>query len=329
MSWPVLEVIAPGVQTLVQDRGRKGYFAIGLPPSGPMDVLSHHAANALVGNDPEAATLESVFVGPTVCVRRDGVVAVTGADVDLRIDDVPMPTWTTLPVRAGQVVAIGPALSGARSYLAVRGGIGTPRVMGSRSTYLQSGIGGVDGRELRVGDVIKNANDFGPYPRLGYSVDEALRPSFASHREIRMVMGLCRYRVTDVSVEKMLSSDFTIGIEANRVGYRLSGPPLEFVDRTAPFGAGDDPSNVVDLGYPAGSIQVPGGQELICLLRDGVTGGGYATVGTVIGVDIDVLGQMQAPNTVRLVDVDVDHAVSARRARDAAIAELYVSARHT
>lgn len=322
----MLDVVAPGVQTLVQDRGRAGYMAIGLPPSGPMDYLSHHAANALVGNDPAAATLESVFVGPTLHFRYDSVVAVTGADVDLRIDDVSMPAWTTLPVRAGQVLTVGPARAGARNYVAVRGGIGTPKVMGSRSTYLPSAIGGVDGRELRVGDVLKCADEYGPYPRLGHAVDEALRPSLAPHQEIRVVMGLCRYRFTDVSVEKMLSSDFTIGIEANRVGYRLSGPPLEFVERDAPFGAGDDPSNVVDLGYPVGSIQVPSGQELICLLRDGVTGGGYATIGTVIGVDIDTLAQMQAPNTVRLVEVDIDHAVAARRSRDATIAAIYRSA---
>jgi biotin-dependent carboxylase-like uncharacterized protein len=322
----MLDVVEPGVQTLVQDAGRPGYLAIGLPPSGPMDHFSHHVANALVGNDPAAAALESVFTGPTLHVQRDTVIAVTGAQIDLRIDGVSMPTWTTLPVRAGQIVAVGPALNGARSYLAVRGGIGTPKVMGSRSTYLPSGIGGMAGRQLRAGDDLKCGNDFGPHPRLGYSVDEAIRPAPAEHREIRVVLGLCRYRFTDVSVDKMLSSDFTIGVEANRVGYRLSGPPLEFVDRAAPFGAGDDPSNVVDLGYPVGSIQVPSGQELICLLRDGVTGGGYATIGTVIGVDIDVLAQMQAPNTVRLVEVDIDDAVAARRARDATIAAVYRSA---
>lgn len=322
----MLDVVTPGVQTLVQDDGRRGYLAIGLPSSGPMDAFSHHVANALVGNHPSAAALESVFTGPTLHFRRDTVVAVTGAEVDLRLDGVPMPGWTTLPVRAGQVLAVGPALAGARSYIAVRGGIGTPKVMGSRSTYLPSGIGGVDGRELRGEDVLTCGNDFGPHPRLGYSVDEGLRPAPAEHRQIRVVLGLCRYRFTDISVEKMLSSDFTIGIEANRVGYRLSGPPLEFVPRDAPFGAGDDPSNVVDLGYPVGSIQVPSGQELICLLRDGVTGGGYATIGTVIGVDIDVLAQMQAPDTVRLVEVDVDDAVAARRARDATIAAIRRSA---
>jgi biotin-dependent carboxylase-like uncharacterized protein len=322
----MLDVVEPGVQTVVQDLGRNGYFAIGLPPSGAMDYLSHHVANALVGNDPAAATLESVFIGPTLHFRRDTVVAVTGAEVDLRLDGVSMPSWTTLPVREGQVLTVGQARRGLRSYVAVRGGIGTPVVMGSRSTYLQSAIGGVDGREVRVGDVLPSANQFGPYPRLGHVVDESLRPSLNTHQEIRIVLGLCSYRFTGVSVEKMLSSDFTIGTEANRVGYRLSGPPLEFIDREAPFGAGADPSNVVDLGYPVGSIQVPGGQELICLLRDGVTGGGYATIGTVIGVDIDALAQMQAPNTVRLVEVDIDHAVAARRARDSTVSEIHRSA---
>jgi biotin-dependent carboxylase-like uncharacterized protein len=325
----MLDVVEPGLQTLVQDLGRNGYFAIGLPPSGPMDAFSHHAANALVGNDPAAATLESVFVGPTLHVRHDTVVAVTGADVDLRIDGVRMPTWTTLPIRGGQVLTVGPAMTGARNYVAVRGGIGTPLVMGSRSTYLPSAIGGVDGRELRAGDVLRSANQFGPYPRLGFSVDESLRPVLTDHRDIRVVLGLCRYRFTDVSVEKMLASEFTVGTEANRVGYRLSGPPLEFVDREAPFGAGDNPSNVVDLGYPMGSIQVPSGQELICLLRDGVTGGGYATIGTVIGVDIDALAQLQAPNTVRLREVDVETAVAARRARSATVATLFRAAQLT
>jgi biotin-dependent carboxylase-like uncharacterized protein len=323
----MLDVVDPGVQTLVQDQGRDGYFAIGLPPSGPMDYFSHHVANALVGNDMAAATLESVFIGPTLHFRRDTVVAVTGAEVHLKLDGVSMPSWTTLPVRAGQVLTVGPAQKGLRNYVAVRGGIGTPVVMGSRSTYLQSAIGGVDGRELRADDVLPCADQYGPYPRLGYVVDESFRPSLNTHQEIRIVLGLCSYRFTDISIEKMLSSDFTVGTEANRVGYRLSGPPLEYVERDAPFGAGADPSNVVDLGYPVGSIQVPSGQELICLLRDGVTGGGYATIGTVIGVDIDSLAQMQAPNTVRLVEVDVDLAVAARRARDLAVADIYRSAK--
>ncbi|GAC67398.1 biotin-dependent carboxyltransferase family protein [Gordonia soli] len=322
----MIDVVEAGMQTVVQDLGRHGYFAIGLPPSGPMDHLSHQAANALVGNAPGAATLESVYVGPTLHLTRDAVVAVTGAETDLRVDGQPMPTWTTLPIRAGSTLSVGAATRGARNYVAVRGGIGTPMVMGSRSTYLSSGIGGIDGRALQVGDVIATAHDYGPLTRLGHTVDPELRPDLDETQSIRVVLGLCSYRFTSASIEAMFSSDFTVGIEANRVGYRLSGPKLEFVDREAPFGAGDDPSNVVDLGYPMGSIQVPGGEELICLLRDGVTGGGYATVGTIINVDIDRLAQMKAPDTVHLERVDVDDALRERRARGELIDRLYRAA---
>jgi allophanate hydrolase subunit 2 len=158
-------------------------------------------------------------------------------------------------------------------------------------------------------------------------VEAVLRPDLAQTQEIGVVLGLCSYRFTPESIEQMFTADFTVGTEANRVGYRLSGPRLEFVDRVAPFGAGDDPSNVVDLGYPVGSIQVPGGEELICLLRDGVTGGGYATVGTITNVDIDLLAQMKAPDIVRLKEVDIDTALNERRARSNRIARIYQLAR--
>ncbi|OZF35494.1 allophanate hydrolase [Rhodococcus sp. 14-2483-1-1] len=323
----MIDVGAPGVQTLVQDSGRSGHFAIGLPPSGPMDLWSHHAANALVGNSPDAATLESVYVGPELHFRRDTVAAVTGADVDLRLNGRSMPTWTTLPITAGSVLTVGSALRGARSYVAVRGGIGTTPVMGSRSTYLSSAIGGLDGRALRAGDVLPTGVDLGPYPKLGFSVDDDDRPNLRRTQDVRVVLGLCSYRFTPESLERMFTSPFTVGTEANRVGYRLSGPQLDFVEREPPFGAGDNPSNVVDLGYPVGSIQVPGGEELICLLRDGVTGGGYATVGTIINCDIDRLAQMKAPDSVRLSKIGIDDALRARRERGARIERLYRAAR--
>jgi biotin-dependent carboxylase-like uncharacterized protein len=287
-----------------------------------MDSWSHHAANALVGNEVNAATLESVYVGPTLHFRRDTVVAVTGAEVDLRVDGRPMPTWTTLPITADSTLTLGPTTRGARSYVAVRGGIGTAPVMGSRSTYLASGIGGMCGRALRAGDELPTGTDLGRHPRLGFSVDESHRPDLSEEQNIRVVLGLCSYRFTPESIEQMLSSAFTVGTEADRVGYRLGGPKLEFVDRAPPFGAGDNASNVVDLGYPVGSIQVPGGEELICLLRDGVTGGGYATVGTIIDCDIDRLAQMKAPDAVRLVQVDIDDALRERRNRGRRIREL-------
>jgi allophanate hydrolase subunit 2 len=126
-------------------------------------------------------------------------------------------------------------------------------------------------------------------------------------------------------MESFFSSEFAVMPESNRTGYRLDGPALEFADREAPFGAGDNPSNVVDLGYPIGSIQVPNGTQLIALLRDAVTGGGYATLGTIISADVDAIGQAKTPDRIRFTSVSVEEAIAARRVRAAQLATASVS----
>jgi biotin-dependent carboxylase-like uncharacterized protein len=313
----MIEVEAPGLYSTVQDRGRPGYYALGIPPSGAMDRFAHDAGNALVGNMPGAAGIETTFLGPTLTFREFTVVAVTGADVAVTLDGVRVPPWMSQVVRAGQTLQLGMTRAGARAYLAVRGGVDVPEVMGSRSTYVTSGLGGQEGRPLRAGDVLSVSQLVAPgsEPKGGVAGPEDLVPTYAHEREIRVVPGLCDYRLTPESVQQLYSEPFEVSIESNRTGYRLSGQPIEFVEREAPFGAGADPSNVVNLGYPVGSIQVPSGAELICLLRDAVTGGGYATIGTVISVDLDLLAQMKSPDRVLFTSVSVDVALAERAIR--------------
>jgi allophanate hydrolase subunit 2 len=149
-----------------------------------------------------------------------------------------------------------------------------------------------------------------------------LVPTYPSEWEIRVVPGLCDYRLAEASVAHLYSEPYEVTIESNRTGYRLSGQPLEFVERAAPFGAGADPSNVVNLGYPVGSIQCPSGSELICLLRDAVTGGGYATIGTVISADLDLLAQAKSPDRVRFVPVTIEVALAERSAQAARLRQI-------
>lgn len=313
----MIEVSAPGLYTSVQDRGRPGYYAMGMPPSGALDAFSHEVANLLAGNLPEAATLEITFMGPTLRFRRPAVVAVTGAEVAVTLDGVPAPQWTTLAVEADQVLSFGMMTSGARAYLAVSGGIDVPLVMGSRSTYALSRIGGLEGRilvtgdEVGVGDLVNGATRVA----AGACVPEGLRPHHSGEHSIRMVRGLCDHRLTAEAMDSLYGSAFTVTAEANRTGYRFGGPALSFVDRDPPFGAGADPSNVVNLGYPIGSVQSPSGSELICLLRDAVTGGGYATLGTVISADLDLIAQMKLPDRAVFVPVTLETALGERRER--------------
>lgn len=320
----MIEVIAPGLYTSVQDRGRPGFYAMGMPPSGAMDLFSHDAANLLVGNLRDAASLEITFVGPTLLFHADATIAVTGAEIDVTVDGQEIPTWTSVPVTTGQTLQFGMMRAGARAYLALRGGVDVPEVMGSRSTYVLSAIGGLHGRTLVAGDSlsIMDLAQGQSHPRAGVTVPSELRPVHSAEQELRIVGGLCDHRLTPEASEVLCSTAFEVSVEANRTGYRFSGPPLTFVEREPPFGAGADPSNVVNLGYPIGSIQAPSGSELICLLRDAVTGGGYATIGTVISVDLDVIAQMKLPDRARFRRVSLDDALAERRVRAERLARV-------
>ncbi len=151
----MLEIVKPGLETSVQDYpGRIGYWAQGFPPSGPMDSWSFRLANRLVGNPPGAAALECQFLGPTIRFRDDTVIAITGAEMDPRLDGEPVPMWETVAVRAEQELALTFARVGARAYIAIAGGIDTPLWLGSRSTFHKAGVGGMDGHAVKAGRVV-------------------------------------------------------------------------------------------------------------------------------------------------------------------------------
>ena len=309
-----ITVRAGGLSTTVQDLGRPGRYDIGMPPSGALDQYSARLANLLVGNGEDAATLEATYVGPTLEFHDDRVVAVTGGDASVTLNDEPAPTWESFAVSAGDVLAFGMITSGARPYVAVSGGIDVAPYLGSRSTYTLIGLGGLEGRTLREGDTLPLGEDT-DRGTAGVQLAEELRPALGSSYEVRIIVGLCSYRLTEQAIETFLSTPWKITKDADRVGYRLRGGTLDFVERDQPFGAGSDPANVVDLGYPIGSIQVPGGDEPIVLLGDAVTGGGYATIGTVISVDRDVFGQAKTGDTVTFTAIGIDDAIAARTAR--------------
>jgi biotin-dependent carboxylase-like uncharacterized protein len=313
----VIEVIQPGLYTTIQDAGRPGFYGFGVPPSGAMDMYSYQIANVLVGNSPGAISLEATFLGPRLRFGEDALIAVTGASVDVMVDGEAQPSWRNIPIRSGQEVWFGPTVAGARIYVSVRGGFDVPTMMGSASTYVLSKIGGIDGRTLKSGDILSIGNQADPSMtvKVGLAVPDYLIPAVATDSPLRIVTGLCHGRLTPEAAQTLVSSDFSVSAEANRTGYRLEGPSLSFRDRVPPFGAGSDPSNVVNLGYPVGSLQAPSGAEVICLMRDAVTGGGYATLATVISVDIDRLSQMKFPDRIRFEEVDIETALGARRER--------------
>ncbi|MCP1337926.1 5-oxoprolinase subunit C family protein [Futiania mangrovi] len=315
------KVLNPGLLTTIQDLGRPGYFHLGIPIGGAMDRLALRAANLLVGNDQGAAALESVFMGPQLEFEKDATVAVTGADLPARVDGVEKEPWTAFKVKAGQVLTFDYLRAGARAYIAVSGGITTPEYLGSRSTYAIGALGGLDGRALATGDMVPFGGDTGV--KEGRSVPEKLRRMPGNPAELRVLPGLYWRLITEQAGRNFFDDEWKVAPEADRMGVRFrGGRPLTFNEREQPFGAGSDPSNIVDGCYSYGSIQVPGGTEPIVLHRDAVSGGGYFTLGAIISADMDLIGQLQPHTPTRFVKVDMDQALAARADRRALKAKI-------
>ena len=318
----VIEVSKPGLATTVQDLGRPEHYDVGIPLSGAMDRFALRVANMLVGNPEGSAGLECVFLGPALRFTRDAVVAVTGAELPPKLDGDPRPTWTSFAVAAGQVLSFDYLRRGARAYLAVAGGLDVPLVLGSRSTYALGALGGHEGRALKAGDVLP-VGEPGEGASSGRNVPEGLRRGSVPATALRMMPGLYDHRVTPDGLRAFFEDTWAVAPEADRIGYRFrGGRALSFVDRRPPFGAGSDPSNIVDSCYPYGSIQVPGGTEPIVLHRDAVSGGGYFMLGTVISADMDFIGQLQPHAKVRFTSVTMEQALAARRERRAVLARV-------
>lgn len=315
-----IEVRKPGLSTTVQDRGREGYYHVGVPPSGALDQFSLIAANLLVGNDAGAAALECTYMGPELVLGEAALVAVCGAELEPRVDDEAREPWSSFEVPAGATLSFGHLRAGARAYVAVAGGIDVTEKLGSRSTYVLGGLGGLDGRALVAGDELATGVPDGA--GAGRSVPEALRPALTTELEVRVVMGLYDHLLTEGGRREFLESTWTLTPVADRVGFRYRGPELGMLEREQPFGAGSNPSNIVDAPYPIGSIQVPGGVEPIVLHRDAVSGGGYAMIATVISADLDTVAQSAPGARTRFVAVELEQALEARRERNDRLARL-------
>ena len=317
-----IKVINPGLSTTVQDLGRPGYYHLGIPLSGGMDRFALRAANLLVGNDEGAAVLEAVFMGPELQFDADALVAVTGAELPPKVDGDVQPTWAAFKVKAGQMLSFDFLKAGARAYIAIAGGVDVPVVLGSRSTYTLGALGGHEGRKLAAGDQLK-IGGVAKTAKEGRSVPANLRRMPGAPAELRALPGLYWHRITDASGRAFFDDTWKVAPEADRIGYRFrGGKPLEFVPRKQPFGAGSDPSNIVDACYPYGSIQVPGGTEPIVLHRDAVSGGGYFMVGTVISADMDLIGQLQPHTPAKFVKVDMAAALQARHDCEALLTKV-------
>jgi len=292
----VFEVVQPGSLTTIQDMGRHGYQQYGVPVSGAMDSYALMVANLLVGNDEGAACLEITVLGPRLRILGDTVVAVTGADLSPALNNSPLPMWETVKVCSGDTISFGHPKRGCRGYLAVAGGIDVAEVLGSRSTYVKSCLGGLDGRPLRSGDRLCSGE-----PRAGISarkLPSQYIPEYQGENELRVILGPQDDYFTRKGIQTFLHSEYRISVQADRMGYRLEGPPIEHK-------AGAD---IVSDGIPLGAVQVPGDGLPIILLADRQTTGGYAKIATVSTIDLPKLAQAKPGDRVRFIQITEEEA---------------------
>ena len=307
-----LKVLAPGLHTTVQDLGRPGYQAIGVPVSGALDGVSLRLANALVGNAPGTPALEVLLSGPTFEVAADTVrmaLSGTGASLAIGAEKARVEARESVTVPRGEIVEIVVGRQSASCYFAVEGGIAVPMVLGSASTYVRAAFGGLDGRALQSGDVV-------PLAVARASKRAELRLS-APMREtgdqpIRVVLGPQQEYFTAEAVAILLDAEFRISPSADRMGMRLDGSLLE-------LHRGWD---IVSDAIVTGAIQVPGSGQPILLLADHQTTGGYPKIATVISADLPVVGRRRPGEALRFIAVTVEAAEQLCRAAERDLADL-------
>jgi len=310
-----LQVIRPGILTTVQDWGRRGYQRFGIPVAGAMDHFALRAANTLVGNPPEAAGLEINTAGLVLEATANCLIAVGGADLGLRVNGIPIPNWETAFVRRGWQIEFSGRRGGCRAYLAAAGGIDLPAVMGSQSTYLRGGLGGVHGRTLQAGDFLPVAPVEWPLPeRAARCLPSELIPAYGDHPTVQVVLGPQQEAFSQEALAVFLDSEFQVTPAADRMGYRLRGAAV------AHCGSAD----IVSDGIVLGAVQVPADQQPIVMMADRQTTGGYPKIATVISTDIPLLAQCRpGQSTIRFKETSVQQAQQSYRRMIAGLNSLF------
>lgn len=292
----VIQVQAPGLLTTVQDLGREGFGPMGVSPSGAADAISLRIGNRLVGNEEGAAGLEMTLLGGAFVFPEGATVALTGSDFGVAVDRVPVDPWTTVEVKRGQTLRVGPTRSGARSYLCVHGGIEVTPLLGSASTHLLSGLGGYEGRALRKGDSLKIGEAKETYRKR--TVAASALKELSPRKILRVTPGPQSDWFPGSSQRIFYSSSYRVAEESNRMGLRLEGAAL----RAGAHG------EMISEGVSLGAVQIAAGGLPIILFVEQQTTGGYPKIANVISADLSSLGQLRPRDEIRFERVDLETA---------------------
>ena len=290
------EVVNPGIYTTLQDLGRPGYMKYGIPASGVADRFSAQVANLLVGNQPEAAVLETTLFRLELLALENLSIAVTGGDLSPAVDKTSFPMWQAVSIQKGNRISFRGRKRGFRAFMAVRGGFSGPRYLGSRSVFSR----GLMGNALKPGEILE-AENFAvraPHPA---PLPPNLIPDFSPRPILRVILGPQQDRFSPKGLATFLSSDYTVSPQSDRMGYRLEGPRIEHVQG----------ADIISEAIARGAVQVPGDGLPIIMLWDAQVSGGYTKIANVITADHDLLAQTMPGENLRFEAVTLGEAKAA------------------
>lgn len=303
-----IEVLQAGIQTSVQDvEGRLGFWNVGVPPSGAIDPLSLNVANQLLGNPFNTSGLECTLQGPTLKFHCDSQIAITGATMEIWLDDVSLPMWQTINVKKGQILRCGKITNGLRSYIGIKQGINVPQYLGSQATFTLGQFGGHAGRNLLIGDML-------PITEVSFDSTTALKseqvPIFERHWQIAVMYGPhgAPDFFTDQDIEQFFAQNFEVHFNSSRTGIRLIGEKPQW-SRADGGEAGLHPSNIHDNAYAIGAIDFTGDMPII-LGPDGPSLGGFVCPAVIVSSELWKVGQLKAGDTISFIPVSYDTAKS-------------------
>jgi biotin-dependent carboxylase-like uncharacterized protein len=294
-----IEVLSPGLQTTIQDLGRFGYGRYGVPPSGALDSFALRIANRLVDNLENQACLETILMGLRLKALTDVCIAVTGAHLRPQVNKHPLEMWCSHVLKKDQILSFAGPGSGCRAYVAFGGKLKMVSLLGSFSTNLPAGFGGVEGRALQKGDVLQSESPQLKLATAGRKIKTQWIPEHPGTWTLRMVWGPQDTDFTDEAKCTFTNSRYTVSPQSDRTGIRLIGALIERKNHTA--------ESIISEGLIAGCIQVPGDGKPIIILGETVTGG-YRKIATVVSADLPLLGQIKPGDEVHFELVSMDAA---------------------
>lgn len=291
-----VEILECGPLTSIQDRGRRGYQRFGVPPSGPMDKYAFSTANQLVGNPADAAGLETSLMPVRLRFWQDGLTAICGRGYELYLNGQKRPSWTALWVHQGDELLMQPVSFGWME-IAFSGGIIVPEVLGSKATNQRAALGGVHGKNLQSGErLVLGSMQSDPVLMAGTGLVESLIPAYSDNVEVGLIPGPHLDHFREDALAQLFNSEYKIGMDSDRMGYRLNGEALPMKKA----------ADILSEGMVMGAVQVPASGQPMVMLADRPATGGYARIGTIISVDMPLLVQATpGQGRVRFYEIDV------------------------